>query len=46
MKQRITLYLKPENILFAKKHAAQNNISVSKMIDDYLDLLQKIEKKN
>jgi hypothetical protein len=43
MSQRITLSLKQANIKFAKKQADRSNTSVSKMVDDYFDLLQRIE---
>lgn len=43
MSQRITLSLKQGNIKFAKKKAGKSKTSVSKMVDDYFDLLQRIE---
>ncbi|MEP6926683.1 MAG: DUF6364 family protein [Ginsengibacter sp.] len=42
--QKVTLLLKDNNIRFAKKNAKQKEVFVSKMIDDYLDLLQRIDK--
>ena len=43
MAQKITLSLKESNVKFAKKKAAKSHTSVSKIFDDYLELLQKIE---
>lgn len=45
MTQKVTLLLKSENIRFAKKSAKKSGRSMSKMVDEYLDLLQKIDKK-
>lgn len=44
MTQKVTLLLKSNNISFAKKNAKEKGTSMSKMIDDYLDLLQRIDK--
>ncbi len=43
MAQKITLSLKESNVKFAKKKASSSNTSVSKIFDEYLDLLQKID---
>lgn len=43
MAQKITLSLKESNVKFVKKKAAGSNTSVSKIFDDYLDILQKID---
>ena len=45
MTQRVTLLLKSKNVLFAKKTAEKKGKSMSKIVDDYFDLLQRIEKK-
>lgn len=45
MTQKVTLLLKSQNISFAKKSAKKSGTSMSKMIDEYLDLLQRIDKK-
>ena len=44
MTQKVTLLLKGDNVKFAKKIAKKKGKSMSKMIDDYLDLLQRIDK--
>ena len=44
MTQKVTLLLKSNNIRFAKKNAKGKGKSMSKMIDEYLDLLQRIDK--
>ena len=44
MTQKVTLLLKSNNVQFAKKNAKKKRTSMSKMIDDYLDLLQRIDK--
>jgi len=44
MTQKVTLLLKSSNIQFAKKSAKKKGKSMSKMMDEYLDLLQRIEK--
>jgi Family of unknown function (DUF6364) len=43
MAQKITLSLKESNVKFAKKHAGKTKVSISKMVDEYLDLLQRID---
>lgn len=43
MAQKITLSLKESNVKFAKKQAAKTKNSVSKIVDDYFDLLQRID---
>ena len=43
MAQKITLSLKESNVKFIKKHALTSGTSVSKIVDDYLDLLHKID---
>ncbi len=43
MAQKITLSLKESNVKFIKNHASVNQKSVSKIVDDYLDLLKKID---
>jgi Family of unknown function (DUF6364) len=43
MAQKITLSLKESNVKFAKKEAMRTKKSVSKIVDDYLDLLQRID---
>ena len=43
MKQKITLLLKDDNVKFAKKMAKKKGQSVSKIFDDYLDLLKRID---
>lgn len=43
MAQKITLSLKESNVKFAKRQAGKTKISISKMVDEYLDLLQRIE---
>ncbi len=43
MSKKITLSLKESNVKFAKKQASGSNTSVSKIFDEYLDLLQKID---
>ena len=43
MAQKITLSLKESNVRFAKKQAGKTKVSISKMIDEYLDLLQRID---
>lgn len=45
MTQKITLLLKSNNIRFAKKAAKEKGTSMSRIVDDYLDLLQRIEKR-
>ena len=45
MTQKITLLLKEDNVKFAKKMAKQKGGSVSKMFDEYLDLLKRIDEK-
>ncbi len=45
MTQKITLLLKSKNINYAKKEAKRRGTSMSKMMDEYLDLLQRINKK-
>ncbi len=45
MTQKVTLLLKSQNINFAKKSAKKSGTSMSKMVDEYLDLLQRIDKK-
>lgn len=45
MTQKITLLLKSQNINFAKKSAKRSGTSMSKMIDEYLNLFQRIDKK-
>jgi hypothetical protein len=45
MTQKVTLLLKEENIRFAKKSARVSGKSMSKMVDEYLDLLKRIDKK-
>lgn len=45
MTQKVTLLLKSKNVKFAKDTAKKKDKSMSKMVDDYLDLLQKIEKR-
>ena len=45
MTQKVTLLLKSSNVQFAKKNAKRKGTSMSKMIDEYLDLLQRIDKK-
>ena len=44
MNQKVTLLLKKNNIHFAKQNAKQKGKSMSKMVDEYLDLLQRIHK--
>lgn len=43
MAQKITLSLKESNVKFAKKQAGKTKTSISKMVDEYLDLLQRID---
>ena len=43
MTQKITLLLKDDNVKFAKKMAKKKGQSVSKIFDDYLDLLKRID---
>ncbi len=43
MVQKITLSLKESNVKFIKNHAAATKKSVSKIVDDYVDLLHKID---
>lgn len=43
MTQKVTLLLKEENVKFGKKLAKQKGKSVSKIFDDYLDLLKHID---
>jgi hypothetical protein len=43
MAQKITLSLKESNVKFAKRQAGKTKTSISKMVDEYLDLLQRIE---
>jgi hypothetical protein len=45
MTQKVTLLLKSSNVKFAKQSAKQKGKSMSKMVDEYLDLLQRIDKK-
>jgi hypothetical protein len=45
MSQKVTLLFKEENVNFAKKEARRRGTSMSKMMDEYLDLLKKIDKK-
>ncbi len=45
MTQKVTLLLKSQNIDFAKKSAKKSGTSMSKIVDEYLDLLQRIDKK-
>ena len=45
MSQKVTLLFKEENVNFAKKEAKRRGTSMSKMMDEYLDLLKKIDKK-
>lgn len=45
MTQKVTLLLKSDNINFAKKNAKRSGRSMSKMVDEYFDLLQRIDKK-
>ncbi len=44
MKQKVTLLLKSTNVRFAKKKAKKKGSSMSKIVDDYFDLLQRIDK--
>ena len=44
MTQKVTLLLKSENISFAKEAAKRKGKSMSKMVDEYIDLLQRIDK--
>ena len=43
MAQKITLSLKESNVKFVKNHALKTQKSVSKIVDDYLELLKKID---
>lgn len=45
MAQKVTLLFKEENVNFAKKEAKRRGTSMSKMLDEYLDLLKRIDKK-
>ncbi len=45
MAQKVTLLFKEENVDFAKREAKRRGTSMSKMLDEYLDLLKKVEKK-
>lgn len=45
MTQKVTLLLKSENVSFAKKNAKKRGTSMSKMVDDYLGVIKKIDKK-
>ena len=45
MTQKVTLLLKSENISFAKKNAKKKGTSMSRMVDDYLDVIKRIDKK-
>lgn len=45
MTQKVTLLLKSENVSFAKKSAKKSGRSMSKMVDEYLDILKRIDKK-
>lgn len=45
MANRITLMMNESNIKKAKKIAAGRGISVSKMVEDYIELLDKIDQR-
>lgn len=46
MPQKITLSLKERNVKFAKQQAFKTKKSVSKIVDEYFDLLLKIDTAN
>lgn len=45
MTQKVTLLLKSENVNFAKKNAKKMGTSMSKIVDDYLDILKRLDDK-
>jgi hypothetical protein len=45
MAQKVTLLFKEENVDFAKREAKRRGTSMSKMLDEHLDLLKRIHKK-
>ena len=45
IKQRVTLNFKSTNARFLKKMVKEKKVSISKIVDEYLDLLQRIDKK-
>jgi len=45
MAQKVTLLFKEENVDFAKREAKRRGTSMSRMLDEYLDLLKRIDKK-
>lgn len=45
MKQRAILNFKSTNAQFLKKMVKEKKVSISKIVDEYLDLLQRIDKK-
>jgi hypothetical protein len=45
MAQKVTLLLKEENVEFAKKSSKKTGKSMSKTVDEYFDLLKRIDEK-
>lgn len=45
MAQKVTLLFKEENVEFAKREARRRGTSMSKMMDEYLEMLKRIRKK-
>ena len=43
MTQKVTLLLKGENINFGKTIAKKRNTSLSRMVDEYLDIIKMID---
>jgi hypothetical protein len=43
MTQKVTLLLKSENVNFAKNNAKKMGTSMSKIVDDYLDILKRLD---
>lgn len=45
MKKKVTLTLKKDNARFLKKHAKEKKTTMSGIVDDYFELLKRLDKK-